>query len=286
MASSTTTTTSNPTTTSTTLPPTTTTTTTLPPAIAVIGWEGEGIRQVSVTVEFDYPTWTADLEASVGDALRQIGVGVVGGSDAVLSFDLTGTARSASYSNLGTCYSGARITGTARLAAPGMTDLSVSIAGNVPTPILIFEADCQEAPEDAPFGAAFDPALIDVMTSLFGVGSVPYLIEVLSRPPVGDWSAMLATKSGALEAFRAFDRDAVSVEVTSGFLSAAIDTIFLIRGDPDEPIDDATRAYRDELRRVLLDYSETDFGFVDEESITAWEAWLADWVADRLADGD
>ena len=275
-----TTTTTSTTSTTTTLPPTTTTT--LPPAIPVVGWEGEGIREVSVTVEFDYPSWTADLQALVESALLLTGIEPVEGVDATLTLDLAGSPLSANYTNVGTCYMGAHIAGEARLTAPGRDDRRVSFDGTVATPFLIFENDCVTAPEDAPFADAFPSPLVDVMATLFGAASVPFLAFVLESPPIGDWDAMLATKGAAIEAFRRFDGEALCVEAIHDFLSAAIDTIFVIRGDPDEPIDDETRAYRRHLREFLLDYSDTDFGFADEKSIVAWEAWLEEWFAAQV----
>jgi hypothetical protein len=280
VTSTTASTTTSSTTTTTTLPPTTTTTT-LPPAVPVVGWDGEGVRELSVTMEFDHPSWTPDLIAAAHHALRRIGIDPIGESGVVLDFQLDGSARSAQYTDLGTCYTGARITGTAHLTTEGMDDLTVTVQGDVPTPFLIFPSDCRDTPEEAPFGDAFEVPLIDIMSSLFGTASVPYLTEVVRRDPSGDWDVVLDIKGAALDAFHDIDRDNLSTDSTYEFLAAAIESIFMIIPDPDFGVDPATRDYERALRRVLLDYSDTDFGFREDDSIAVWETWLEEWHADQ-----
>ncbi|MDP2623553.1 MAG: hypothetical protein Q8Q29_07150 [Actinomycetota bacterium] len=276
-------TTTTTTTTTTTLPPTTTTT--LPPAVPVVGWEGEGVREVSVTMEFDYPSWTPDLIASVHQALRQIGIDPIGGPEVMLDLQLDGSARSAQYTDLGTCYTGARITGVARLTSEGRDDLSVTVQGDVATPFLIYPGQCGEAPEESPFDDAFDVPLIEVMAALFGDASVPYLTEVVDRDPSGDLDVILASKRAALDAFHEMDRDSIPVDTTYEFLGAAIVTIYLITPDPEFGMDPASRDYERALRRVLLDYSDTDFGFTEDDSIAVWEIWLEEWYAGQTGNG-
>lgn len=267
------------TTTTTTLPPTTTTT--LPPAVPVVGWDGEGVRELSVTMEFDHPSWTPDLIAAAHHALRQIGIDPIGGPEVVLDLQLDGSARSARYTDLGTCYTGARITGEVHLTTEGMDDLTVTVQGDVPTPFLIFPNDCGNTPEEAPFGDAFEVPLIKIVSSLFGTASVPYLAEVVRRGASGDWDLVLDIKSAALDAFHDMDRGNLSPDSTYEFLAAAIESIFMIIPDPEFGVDPATLDYERALRRVLLDYSDTDFGFREDDSIAVWETWLEEWHADQ-----
>ena len=274
-----TTTTTTPPTTTTTLAPTTTTTT-LPPAVPVVGWDGEGVRDAMVAMEFDHPVWTPELLVMVREALRDIGVESVAVTDASLTFELTGTARSAQYNDLGACFTGARITGTVRLTAGEREPLTVPVEGNVPTPFLIFPSDCGEQEADAPFGEAFTEPLMAAMTGLFGAAAVPYLAEVVAEPPQGDWDLDVQVKSKAITAFLDLRSEAVPLEHVHRFLEAVVGQLYLVVPDPEFE-DDATRRYRRTLLGLLLEYSDTDFGLVDDGSIAQWEAWLEGWWAAR-----
>ena len=267
--------------TTTTLPPTTTTT--LPPAIPVVGWEGDGISEVSVTVEFDYPSWTDDLVASLEDALEVIGLDAVPQADAALHIELKGTPRSAQYTDLGTCYTGARLTGTARLSTLGMEDLQANIEGSVSAPFLIYPSECGDGPEDSPFDGAFEIPLVGTIGKFFGVEAVPYFAEVVHRDVSGDTTRIFAVKQAALDAFLALDHDGIATEDAYLFLDAAIWSIILLEPDPEFQ-DDASRAYERALRKVLLGYSDTDFGFGDPDSLAIWQTWLDEWWAANIGE--
>ncbi|MEX2323656.1 MAG: septum formation family protein [Acidimicrobiia bacterium] len=260
------------TTTTTTLPPTTTTT--LPPVIPVVGWDIEGVRTVSVEIEFNYPEHSAELHSVVDRALRQIGLTPGRDADAELSFDLEGTGISAQYTNVGRCYTGARLRGTAHLTAGGLPDLRASIDGNMPTPGLIYEHECGSDAVDAPFDDAFDVALIGAMTALFGPASVPHLSEVVSRFYDGDPSRT------AIEAYRRLDYDAIPIFRQYEFLDAVLGSLV---GAVQYPTSDA---YIRVARSVLLDYSPTDFGFSDAQDLEAWGSWLVGWAAEQATSTD
>jgi hypothetical protein len=275
------TTTTSTTTTSTTIPPTTTT---LPPALPVVGWEGEGVREVVVEIEFDYPTRIPDLMIPVQQALRDVGVSPMPGAEAVLRLEMTGSPEPAQYSDLGTCYMGARLVGTASLVAPGREPLLAGIEGRVSAPLVIYADECASSAEEAPFGDAFAVPLIRVMTALFGPGSVPYLTAIVDTGfPEGWWDRWYGRLWAALDAFRGLDREPIGAEAVHGFLRACIASIWWLRPDfsasPDFTLDDDMRSHIDHVRQVLLDYSDTDYGFEDRTDIDEWHTWLDGWLA-------
>jgi len=275
VASSTTTTTTS-TTTTTTLPPTTTTTV---PAVPVVGWEGEGVRSVAVSLEFEPEVATADLLYEVEEAMRVMGIEVTAGpADARLAFTIGGTGRTANYMNLGRCYTGARIAGTATLSRDGFEDLVVPVEGEVGTPSLIRDSECGEEEEDSPFAKAFAVPMVLVTSTLFGTASIPYLTFVLNRPFSGEIGQVLAASHAALGAFGAMDRSAVSTDDLYDFLAAGITSI--VHAIPaDGYIDPAARDYGEELLAVLLEYSEVDHGF-EWDSLDRWWEWLDQWYLD------
>ncbi|MGH2378042.1 MAG: hypothetical protein ACRDGT_06155 [Candidatus Limnocylindria bacterium] len=243
--------------------------------MAVAGWSGEEVRVVSVELAFDPPERASDLLALATHALDVIGLDLSDEGQARLRLDLTGSPLSDQYMQAGTCYTGARVQGTVRLSAEGQPDLHASVAGEVPTRTLI--RFCQKDPAGAPFEEAFEIGLSGAMAELFGPSSVPYLTDVVATHRSGSHNVLLSIMGAAIDAYRTMERADVPTRSQYEFLDAAIWTIPMVMGAPD----DASRSYVSTLRGLLLDHSETDFGFNDEDDVDAWRKWLTEWGAER-----
>jgi hypothetical protein len=264
----TTTTTTVATTTTTTRPPTTTTT--LPPPVPVIGWEGEGLREVTVVIAFEYEP-AAGLGDLVVAALDAMGLEVAPDADAVLTLALEGTPRSADYGDAGTCFTGARIQGNLTLSAPAQPTLEFAVDGDRPVAPMVVGANCRRHPEEAPFDWTFEPEFMEAVVAIWGPASVPYLTEILR-----DDLYLIRIRIEAVAAYRLMDAAAIPVQQQYEFLSAAIwfvgDSLY-VGNDGD------IATYREAVRRLLLTYSEEDYGFADQADIWEWEAWLSTWLA-------
>jgi len=257
--------------TTTTTMPATTTTTTLPPPVPVIGWEGEGIRELGVQVTFEYEP-DAGLTRLVESALEAIGLTLAGDeAPARLSLELQGTPRSAVYGDAGTCFTGARVWGTMSLESPGLPSLRFDLDGDRPLAPLVIGGNCREDPEEAPFDWAFEPEFMAAVVEIWGPASVPYLTQILL-----DDLYLIRIRVEAVTAYRLMDPSAVPVEHQHDFMAAALwfaeRTDYM--GDDGEIV-----GYREAVHRMLLAYSETDFGFEDLGDMHEWQAWLAAWRA-------
>jgi len=278
---STTTSMSTTSTTSTSTTTTSTTTTTTVPPTPVQGWGGDGIRAASVSVVVDVVGVEADLRSMVHDALRSVGVTPSDDAPYTVSFDLDATALSANYSGTGTCYTGARIRGEARLsdASGDHEDRSVALRGDIPVPMVVFGSGCKETAEEAPFAFAFRVPMIQAMTGLFGPAAMPYLARVVGDPLVGHWSDALDAREEAITAARALDVDLVSPSDRHDLLAAVLDAVEEVRDSEDDSVDHFLAV----ARSALLDVAPTDFGFDDAAAMSEWRSWLAQWWSDQLA---
>jgi hypothetical protein len=259
------------TTTTTTLPPTTTTTT-LPPPVPVIGWEGEGLREVTVIIAFEYEP-AAGLGDLVVAALDAMGLEVAPDADAVLTIALEGTPRSADYGDAGTCFTGARIQGTVTLSAPAQPSLEFAVEGDRPVAPMVIGANCRRNPEEAPFDWTFEPDFMEAVVAIWGPASVPYLTEILR-----DDLYVIRIRIEAVAAYRLMEAEAIPPEQQYEFLSAAV---WFVGNSLYMGNDGDIATYREAVRRLLLTYSEEDYGFTDQADIWEWEAWLSTWLADQ-----
>lgn len=278
-ATTTVTTTPTPTTTITTTAttPTTTattsssTTTTLAPAVPLLGWEGEGLRDLAVEIAFHPPIAALDMGIVARRDLAVIGVTVVEASENLLAFTLDGAGLAASYSNLGSCYTGARVNGTVTLTAPGRPTLEARLSGEVPTSSVVFT--CEKDAEYAPFEHAFEKGLLGVVADLWGPASAPLLIEVAARE-VKSSAVDLALKAVAMDEFRSLDPGDVPFEHRRAMLENAVEVIshLVDTGHTPHGADQAAR-------RLLTAYSGTDFGAATVQDLDEWRAWLQGWTA-------
>jgi hypothetical protein len=269
----TTSTTTSTTTTTTTLPPTTTTTR---PAIPVTGWAGEGIREISVVIEADFPT--LELEGEARTALEMVGVDVTNGSDVVFLAVLDGTPRSATYGELGICYTGATITGSIEIRGRDLTGSDVvEVRGDVPVPFAVFSSSCTDDPDEAPFEQAFPIALQDALVRLFGPGAIPYLSHTVSRTMYGNWESWLGLRRNAIVEYRAMGPESLPVETQYAFLSATLTGLEMVL----ESEDDDLPPYVEAARQLLVSYSSEDFGLENEADLVEWRSWLTAWYAEQ-----
>ncbi|MFH1331502.1 MAG: hypothetical protein ABIJ48_12770 [Actinomycetota bacterium] len=256
------------TTTTTTLPPTTTTT--LPPPVPVIGWEGEGLREIAVDLAFQYEPG-AGLTDLVVSALEAMGLEVTDDAAAVLSVDLEGTPRSAQYGDAGTCFTGARVRGTLTLSAPSQPPLQFALDGDRPVAPLVIGGNCRQNPEDAPFDWTFEPEFMDAVVAIWGPAAVPYLTEILH-----DALYVIRIRTEAVTAYRLMDPEVIPARQQYQFMDAAL---WFIERTQHMGNDGEIATFREAVRRLLLAYSETDYGFEDRADILEWRSWLAVWLA-------
>jgi hypothetical protein len=258
------------TTTSTTTAPTTTTL--LAPAVPVVGWDGEGIRDLRVEIAFDPPIPALVMASVARQDLSLLGIAIVESSDHVLAFALEGNALSDSYGSAGICYTGARVGGTVALTAPGRPDLDTRFSGEVPTAPVV-TLSCEKDPDYAPFGDAFEKGILMVATDFWGAAAAPLLVAVVERE-VGTSAIDLALKAVAMDEFRALEPEGLSFEHRRAMLEAAVEVVAYLVDTGYTP-HGADRA----ARRLLTSYSGTDFGAATPDDVGEWRAWLEGWVA-------
>jgi hypothetical protein len=266
----TTTTTGAVTTTTTTTAPATTTT--LAPAVPVVGWDGEGVRDLAVQISFDPPIAALDMGSVARHDLALLGLEVTEGSATLMAFALEGNALFDTYGSHGTCYTGARVGGMVTLTAPGRPDLEARLSGEVPTsPVVVLT--CEKDADYAPFDDAFEKGLLGVAADFWGPAAAPLLIEVVQRE-VATSAVDLALKAVAMDEFRALAPGDLLSEHKVAMLEAAIDVVAYLVETEYTP-HGADQA----ARRLLTAYSGTDFGTATTDDVGEWRAWLEGWVA-------
>jgi len=236
----------------------------------VIGWEGEGLREVTVLIAFEYEP-AAGLGDLVVAALEAMGLSVAADADAVLTLSLDGTPLSADYGDAGTCFTGARVQGTLTLSAPAQPTLEFAVDGDRPVAPMVIGGNCRRNPEEAPFDWTFEPGFMEAVLAIWGPASVPYLTEILR-----DDLYLIRIRIEAVAAYRLMEADAIPVEQQYEFMSAAV---WFVERSLHQSNDGDIATYREAVRRLLLTYSEEDFGFADQVDIWEWEAWLSAWLA-------
>ena len=236
----------------------------------VIGWAAEGLREVTVVIAFEYEP-AAGLGDLVVAALEAMGLAAAADADAVLALSLEGTPRSADYGDAGTCFTGARVQGTLTLSAPAQPTLEFSLDGDRPVAPMVMGSNCRRNPQEAPFDWAFEPEFMEAVVAIWGPASVPYLARILR-----DDLYLIRIRIEAVAAYRLMDAAAIPVQQQYEFLSAAVwfvENTLYMGNDGD------IATYREAVRRLLLTYSEEDYGFADQADIWEWEAWLSTWSA-------
>lgn len=271
-SSTTTTTTTVPPTTTTTVPPTTTTTT-LPPAVT--GWEGAGVSAVAIEIEFEYPLAALDMRATLRGFLREMGITSDDHADAILSLDLDGKGVSRSYRNLGRCYGGARVSGPVTLSAPDLPTREKRISYEYASPTVLFTSECATDAEDAPYAVAFSTAVISALTAIWAEESAPALLAIIAAD-VQDTREDLPRKAVAMDAFRGLDTDLLDTELIVAVLDAAIDTVEYIVDNDYTPHGADVAA-----RRLLTEFSPTNYGVATMDDVSQWRDWLETWEEDQ-----
>jgi hypothetical protein len=233
------------------------------------------VHEVAIVVDFEPQSAAPDMEAVVRSGLRTMGIDPDDDAAAVLHFDLDGTGLSSYYGDLGRCYTGARVSGTATLSAPDLPDRQEWISWELSTPFVVFAASCEEEPDGAPYPVAFSVGVIPVYPALWGTGAVPALLDVVGME-IHDTVEELPLVAAAMDAFRGLDHGGVSPADTRDFLGKVIDLVaYLVdTGFTPHGADHAAR-------RVLTAFSGTDYGIATEDDVAEWRAWLQDWSPDE-----
>ncbi|MFH1331503.1 MAG: hypothetical protein ABIJ48_12775 [Actinomycetota bacterium] len=264
-------TTTSPTTSATTATTTVPATTTLAPAVPVAGWEGEGIRDLTVEITFDPPIAALDMGMVARRDLAVMGIDAGDASGTVLAFALDGAGLADGYTGVGDCYTGARVNGTVTLTAPGRPALKARLSGEIPTAKVVFT--CEKDEDYAPFDHAFEKGLLPVLAGFWGPAAAPLLVEVVARD-IESSTLDLALKAVAMDESRGLDPGDLSFGHRRAMLEAALEVIaYLVEtGYTPHGADQAAR-------RLLTAYSGTDFGAAAQEDVDEWRAWLDGWVA-------
>jgi len=238
----------------------------------LLGWDGEGIRDLTVEIAFDPAIAALDMGIVAREDLELLGLEVAEGSDTLLVFALEGSALSDVYGSAGTCYTGARVGGMVTLTSPGRPGLEGRLAGEVP-PAPVVVLSCEKDPDYAPFDDAFEKGLLGVAADLWGPAAAPLLVQVVERE-VSTSAVDLALKAVAMDELGGLDPDGLLLEHREAMLAATVEVISYLVDTGHTP-HGADRA----ARRLLTAYSGTDFGAATLEDVGEWRAWLEGWVA-------
>lgn len=264
-------TTAAPSTTTITTQPPSTTTTTLPAPPPVEGWDGDGVGEVAIDIQFEPALAALDMEGDVEDALEIMGIDEDSDAGALLTFDIEGTPYSDVYGDLGRCYTAARISGSVRLTAPDRIDVSEELSYRLETPFVVFRRNCSDDPDDAPYAPVFQVVLPDALTGIWGPAAVPYLIAALDGE-VRDSGWDYPHWAAVMDAFRDLDDRDIADEDTREFLGRAIDALAGLVETGYSPHGLATAA-----GRVLEAYAGTNYGVASEDDVRQWRDWLEGW---------
>lgn len=190
-----------------------------PLLLQIEGWESEEIKTICLDVFQSYPEewfgffketliklgfsltprqFVFPYEEILVEVLEQIDVQVLSEEtqcDAVLTLDVTGTAKSSTYGNIVTkwgnsvCYAGSYVSGTLAISAENHELYSVRIRGSVSTPETIFSSSCPDQPYDAPFDESSAEALTGGLVEFWGL-EIAEVIRNLYRTSYGSEEAM------------------------------------------------------------------------------------------------
>lgn len=165
------------------------TATSAPAALAVTGWDSFSLSALCLEVEQSYPqvenkNFEQPVRASLLKMLAALSVQVLPEDTqdcpVTLTVNIKGSAQSANYESVGTCYTGATISGSLKLVAPGMPAASATINGKRDTSQFVPSASSAcSGPQGAPFYDVWPTALVDGMRELWGA---PALVAALADP--------------------------------------------------------------------------------------------------------
>jgi hypothetical protein len=261
-------------------PPTTTTTTTIPlPPLTVGETGGPEVATVRTELDVDGDAGAGTVSGRLLRMLYAMGADAEDDAAAVLTVDVTLTARGGRYEGGGTCYTGARASGTVTLTLPDETRFTERVSGEVPMPGLTFSCPGKAG---APHQWAFEQAMIEAIVGIWGEGAVPLLEEIVSRercsvtsscPSSSTWD--YPNRKAALDAFRTLDYGLIHPAVLADFAAATIDMLDLLieKGWTDHGAKSAAR-------RFLETLSGEDFGGSSADDVEQWRGWLDEWRDD------
>jgi len=228
---------------------------------------------MAVVFDFEHSAAAMEMRGIVNHALIVLGIDDIEGSEAVMELNLTGWGNSATYENLGTCYTGAHIQGSLTLTAPGEPTIDLWLSGDRPLEWVVFSSECATEPEFAPYADAFERPFVEAIVDIWGSGSVPLLLDVIERPMMNS-QVDLPLWAAVVDAFASLDQSAITTGVIYRFLGSTIDAL-------EEAIDLTDHGFIAASRRLLTSYSGTDFGFADAADLDEWRDWLEGWMSEQ-----
>lgn len=190
--------------------------TTVPEKVKIPGWEDQNIGTVCLKMEQSFPrgelgalqrllnqllnlvnisiepnefSWNFDNAAE--EILADLNIETVASDstcDAVLTFTFEGHASGANYEDVITgigstyCYTGSAVEGIVHLSVADKVSFESSISGKYPPTATLLLSSCPEKPEDAPFEKASAKALIDGLSTIWGIQAA---IEAVVRVNLG-----------------------------------------------------------------------------------------------------
>ncbi len=165
------------------------TATSAPAALAVTGWDNFSLSALCLEVEQSYPqvedkNFEQPVRASMLKMLAALGAQVlpedVQDCPVTLTVTIKGSAQSANYESVGTCYTGATISGSLMLTAAGMPAARATISGKRATSQFTSQSSSAcVGPQGAPFSDVWPTALVDGMRELWGASA---LVAALADP--------------------------------------------------------------------------------------------------------
>ena len=231
---------------------------------------------LAIEIEFD-PSFAAhDMRSIVRSHLTKMGIDTDDAAEAILHLDLDGRSISRSYSNLGSCHSGARVSGTVTLTAPDLPTREKRISWEHPSPMVIFSSDCASDSDYAPYDVAFSTGFIPVLAAFWAEEAAPALTAVIAAS-IRDSGDDLPRKAQAMDAFRGLDADLVDPVDIAECLNATIDTVEYIVDHGISPHGADVAA-----RRLLTAYSDTNFGVATMDDVAEWHDWLDSWMEENI----
>jgi hypothetical protein len=230
-----------------------------------------------IAIEFEPPIAALAMRAVVRANLATMGIGTDDDAEAILRLDLEGRPVSRSYQNLGRCNSGARVSGTVTLDAPDLPTREARISWEYPAPKVIFSSDCETDPDYAPYEVAFATAFVPALSALWGVESAPALIAII-RADVTNSTEDFPRKAAAMDTFRGLDADLLDPADIISCLDLTIDTVEYLVENGFTPHGADVAA-----RRLLTEYSGTNFGVATMDDVAEWRDWLDTWNEDSAS---
>ncbi|MBN1485650.1 MAG: hypothetical protein JXA37_13130 [Chloroflexia bacterium] len=145
------------------------------PFLVAPGWEEVRVQQICLqvrqTAPQDTPVYAPQVRERIYALMELAGLQPMlegAACQAVLTLDLLLEPLPAEYPSLGTCYSGARISGQVILKPQGRGPLTVPLDLELAPPATLEEEDCRPRSTGAPYGELVDAVVVEALAELWG----------------------------------------------------------------------------------------------------------------------